>query len=354
MTIVEDTTAYEHWLAGHCALVPDGLREKHERMAKDPFRFFRATCYRFARVLPGIVPDRAGTPVVPSVGDAHVENFGTWRDGEGRLVWGINDFDEAAALPCSYDLMRLATSARLAPDGKGRGRERVAAILDGYRAGLDAPRSCIVDGRAPWMAPLLGGALEQDDVKTGDPLAEAAVPGEVREALVEAMPAGARDIAYSSRQKGGGSLGRPRYLATGWWRGGPIVREAKALAPSAWDWAASRPGPVGQFLVLATGRYRAPDPFLAISAGYVIRRIAADSRKIDIGGAAEQALDGDLLRAMGADLAAIHVSGRVSAEPIRADLKARDKDWLRDAAKALETSVEANFEAWREAWTKGR
>lgn len=92
-----------------------------------------------------------------------------------------------------------------------------------------------------------------------------------------------------------------------------------------------------------------PDPFLAISAGYVIRRIAADSRKIDIGDAAERALDGDLLRAMGADLASIHVSGRVTAEAIRADLKARDKDWLREAAKALEASVEIDFRLWREA-----
>jgi uncharacterized protein (DUF2252 family) len=24
-----------------------------------------------------------------------VENFGAWRDVEGRLIWGINDFDEA-------------------------------------------------------------------------------------------------------------------------------------------------------------------------------------------------------------------------------------------------------------------
>lgn len=121
MTIIEETTAYERWLADHCPVVADGLREKHEKMAKSPFRFFRATCYRFARVLPGIARDRPGAPIVPSVGDAHVENFGTWRDDEGRLVWGINDFDEAAALPWSYDLMRLATSARLAPAGKGRG-----------------------------------------------------------------------------------------------------------------------------------------------------------------------------------------------------------------------------------------
>jgi len=32
---------------------------------------------------------------VLAVGDLHVENFGTWRDAEGRLIWGVNDFDES-------------------------------------------------------------------------------------------------------------------------------------------------------------------------------------------------------------------------------------------------------------------
>ena len=49
-----------------------------------------------------------------AVGDMHVENFGTWRDAEGRLVWGVNDFDEAAKMPYTIDLVRLAASAMLA------------------------------------------------------------------------------------------------------------------------------------------------------------------------------------------------------------------------------------------------
>jgi uncharacterized protein (DUF2252 family) len=51
---------------------------------------------------------------VLAVGDLHLENFGTWRDGLGRLAWGINDFDEAYPLPYTHDLVRLATSAFLA------------------------------------------------------------------------------------------------------------------------------------------------------------------------------------------------------------------------------------------------
>ena len=46
-----------------------------------------------------------------AVGDIHIENFGTWRDNDGRLIWGVNDFDEAAEMPYALDLVRLTTSA---------------------------------------------------------------------------------------------------------------------------------------------------------------------------------------------------------------------------------------------------
>ena len=59
-------------------------------------------------------PNLDHAPQVLGVGDLHVENFGTWRDAESRLVWGINDFDEACCLPYTHDLVRLAASARFA------------------------------------------------------------------------------------------------------------------------------------------------------------------------------------------------------------------------------------------------
>ena len=51
--------------------------------------------------------------VLLAVGDLHVENFGVWRDSQQRLVWGINDFDDACELPFTSDLVRLAASALL-------------------------------------------------------------------------------------------------------------------------------------------------------------------------------------------------------------------------------------------------
>jgi uncharacterized protein (DUF2252 family) len=53
----------------------------------------------------------ADAPQVLAVGDLYTENFGTWRDAEGRLVWGVNDLDEAHPLPYTNDLVRLATRA---------------------------------------------------------------------------------------------------------------------------------------------------------------------------------------------------------------------------------------------------
>jgi Uncharacterized protein conserved in bacteria (DUF2252) len=85
-------------------------------MASDPFVFLRATFFRWVKRIETLLPELAEAPSVLSVGDIHLENFGTWRDSEGRLVWGVNDFDEAAAIPYPFDLVRLAASIRLADE----------------------------------------------------------------------------------------------------------------------------------------------------------------------------------------------------------------------------------------------
>jgi uncharacterized protein (DUF2252 family) len=130
MSFVKDNEKYERWLRKQCRVVEADLKKKHERMRESAFVFLRATFFRWAKRVEGICTDLAKTPPVLSVGDLHLENFGTWRDAEGRLVWGVNDFDEAAVIPYAFDLVRLATSARLAanlPIGNraiARARER--------------------------------------------------------------------------------------------------------------------------------------------------------------------------------------------------------------------------------------
>ena len=122
--IVESTADFENWLAQQLPIVKQDLKTKHEQMALAAFPFFRATFYRWLELWPHLCGDLAAAPSVLAVGDLHIENFGTWRDLEGRLIWGVNDLDEA--WPCAYtiDLVRLATSAYLAVDAEHLGLRR--------------------------------------------------------------------------------------------------------------------------------------------------------------------------------------------------------------------------------------
>jgi hypothetical protein len=153
-------------------------------------------------------------------------------------------------------------------------------------------------------------------------------------------------VRFASRVKGGGSLGRPRYVAIAKWRGGRIVREAKALVPSAWDWAHGALHSQPRFLDLATGTFRSPDPFLTVKDGFVLRRIAADSRKVELGPDAGAQLRTDLLTAMGFDLGAIHAAQEATLVRIEGDLTARPADWLHAAAKTAARAVENDFAEW--------
>src|SRR6185369_3033583 len=98
--------------------------------------------FRWAERWPIVCPTLARAPRVLGVADLHIENFGSWRDAESRLVWGVNDFDEAYPVPYTNDLVRLAVSVRLAsarlalPIGS---RAIASALLEGYARGLEGP-----------------------------------------------------------------------------------------------------------------------------------------------------------------------------------------------------------------------
>src|SRR5579883_2499067 len=137
MKIAKSTALYEEWLGSHLRLLPEDLKLKHEAMREAPFPFLRATYYRWAQIWAEVCGDAARAPEVLAVGDLHIENFGTWRDIEGRLIWGVNDFDEVWMLPYTNDLIRLATSALLAKMSC-EPAEAMAAILKGYADSLAA------------------------------------------------------------------------------------------------------------------------------------------------------------------------------------------------------------------------
>lgn len=132
---------FERWLQDQTPVVQSDLKFRHDQIRKDEFVFLRATCFRFVQTWLELFPDITSIPRVPSVGDAHLENFGTWRAASKELMWGINDFDEAALLPYTFDLVRLATSVVLAHQNNLLNlepTEACEAIVDGYRTALES------------------------------------------------------------------------------------------------------------------------------------------------------------------------------------------------------------------------
>lgn len=351
MSLKKDNAEYESWLGKRCLVVKEDLEYKHEKMKLDAFTFLRATFFRWARRIESICPGLKGAPPVLSVGDTHTENFGTWRDAEGRLVWGINDLDEAAVIPYPFDLVRLAASAGLAPDLEISRRKAAEAILEGYREGLARPRPTLLDEQETWMRPLVACTdkerrkfwKEVEDYPTANP----PPPAKVANGFERDLPDHASIVRFATRRKGSGGLGRPRYVAVAAWRGGRVVREAKALVPSAWDWAHGQTASKSHLIDLATGEFRSPDPFLKVENDFIFRRIAADSQKVELGKSAGAELRADLLEAMGFDLGAIHAADKRRAASIRKDLEGRASRWIHEAAAAAAASVEADHRKWK-------
>lgn len=347
MSFVEQNTAYENWMRSACTVVEEDLERKHDRMSKNAFKFLRATFFRWAYTLRATAPEIMTLPAPLAVGDAHVENFGTWRDAEFRLVWGINDHDDAAEIPYASDILRLAVSTRLAGFGIGN-REAAQAIFEDYGEGLNEPGPTLLDQKEMWIRDYVAVTDEQrksfwDDI---DGYADARPADDAKSALLASLPKGAALERFASASKGGGSLGRPRYVAAARWRGGRIAREAKALLPSGWDWAAGSPERPSRFDDAVNLATTAPDPFLRTDRGFIVRRIAADTRKVERDANFDRKLDAKLVRAMGSEIGSIHASTSELKHAILDDLEHKDATWLHETAKAAAAAVAADFAEW--------
>lgn len=92
---------------------PERLQRKYLAMRHDPFTFLRGTCHLFYEQLPE-AKWLAKAPPVWVCGDLHLENVGSYK-GDNRLVYfDLNDFDEGALAPASWELVRLLTSVHMA------------------------------------------------------------------------------------------------------------------------------------------------------------------------------------------------------------------------------------------------
>jgi uncharacterized protein (DUF2252 family) len=113
---------------------PRAFRGKFRKMARDPHAFYRGSaCLFYADVTRAEDPfatDDAGRIWIH--GDLHVENFGTYLNAGGRLVFDINDFDEAYVGRYTWDLQRFAASVALMGWLKALPEEVVRRLIGRY------------------------------------------------------------------------------------------------------------------------------------------------------------------------------------------------------------------------------
>ena len=228
MNIVKATAKYEDWLATHLKIVEKDLAFKHEQMRLAPFPFLRATYYRWAQIFPKVCEEAAKAPSTLAVGDLHVENFGTWRDIEGRLIWGINDFDETWTLPYTHDLIRLGASA-LMSSLSCEAKAGLEALLQGYTEAVEAGgRPFALAEHHTALRGMATARLHDPESYWAKlralPPAASEPPAGALKAIARMMPERGLRVRITTRVAGLGSLGRQRFVAITDWRGGGVAR----------------------------------------------------------------------------------------------------------------------------------
>ncbi len=356
MNFIKATRSYEKWLGSRLRLVPSDLALKHNYMADSFFAFFRGTFYRWAQLWPEVCAPLAKALEVVAVGDLHVENFGTWRDLEGRLVWGINDFDEAFPMAWTVDLTRLLASVQIAcPEGhlKIEGKAAAEIVLGGYRQALQAGGKAFVlaEEQTP-MREMARDRLRDPEKfwrhlekqrKVKEP------PRSARKSLLNALPEAGEQVRFARRVAGVGSLGHERYIAIALHHGGRIAREVKARAPSACVWAGQR-GKKDYYRRLIEKGVRCPDPFLTLTDEWVVRRLSPDCCRLELADLPERWNEEALLQAMGWETANIHLAAANPSAILKQLGKIPAATFNQSAADMLNV-LRKDWKRWR-AWHK--
>ncbi|QKG55808.1 DUF2252 family protein [Hymenobacter sp. BRD128] len=128
--------------------VPALLPIRYHRMRVEALAFFRGSAPLYYTRF-GAAPALADGPVGWLCGDAHIENFGSYRGDNGLVYFDLNDFDEAALGPLRWDVGRLLVSVRLAAARLGlpaaAQQAQAELLLRAYAAALAAGKAYLLE-----------------------------------------------------------------------------------------------------------------------------------------------------------------------------------------------------------------
>lgn len=113
---------------------PAAFRAKYRKMARDPLAFYRGSACLFYCDVTGEDDAWAdhGAERIWIHGDLHVENFGTYLNSDGRLIFDVNDFDEAYVGRFTWDMQRFAASLALLGWQKALPEDAIRKLIARY------------------------------------------------------------------------------------------------------------------------------------------------------------------------------------------------------------------------------
>lgn len=110
---------------------PDAFLKKFRKMADNPFAFYRGSACLFYNDMASAEDPWADarTSRVWIQADLHAENFGTYMDSAGQLVFDVNDFDEAYLGSFTWDIKRFCASVALLARRKAISDTDIEALM---------------------------------------------------------------------------------------------------------------------------------------------------------------------------------------------------------------------------------
>lgn len=380
---------------------PQRLAMKYAAMRRRAFTFLRGSCHLFYDRLP---PDPllARAPAAWCCGDLHLENFGSYKGDDRLAYFDINDFDEAALAPLSWDLLRFFASVLVGAGEMGL-QQREAhtlclAFLETYAATLagGTPGAVDKDTADGLVRSLLEDVSKRSRPEFLDRRTErhgaqrriridgkkALAADSAQRARAEAMlaafarsqpaPSFFAPLDVARRIAGNGSLGLERYVILVYGKGGPDgnylldLKQAPAsslaphlsLAQPAWATQAQR-------IVAVQSRMQAvPEAFLhALGAGrqsYVLRALLPSEDRVTLDRSCVSIHDfAAVVRTMGKVAASAHLRSCGIDGAATADALAefgRSDQWraaLLDIALGCAQQVERDWSAFCAAYDSG-
>jgi uncharacterized protein (DUF2252 family) len=366
---------------------------KYAKMAESPFGFFRGTCHLFWRDWP-LDTALDDAPRVWICGDLHLENFGSFKGDDGRAYFDVNDFDEAALAPASWDLARLLCSLHLA--GLGKTGALAESFLDAYCAVVadGEPIALTLKTATPPVAKLLektaqrtqkalldgrtklaGGrrSLRLDDARRDADPRQLEATALDRDSVAHFLAEFARRVKrprelalidVARRIAGTGSLGLGRFVVLARGKGGAngnLLLDLKQAAPSApGRHAPSQPDfPDEAERVIRVRRWVQLHPPARVDAvwlrqkPWLLRELQPTEDRLDLKKATKTpgALP-DIIADMARALASMHLRGcgRRGADSTKALRQWAATRWRKPLLRYAESyagKVEADWKAWR-------